>query len=261
MAKQISDFRSDPIVIIPAIDLRHGKCVRLSQGRKQAATVYDGDPIRVAKDFERDGAQLIHLVDLDGAFGEGRQSRDIAIRIIQSVCVPVQFGGGLREIEDVDELINAGANRVVIGTLAAESPQILEKLVKRFGGRIVVGIDARDGEVRTRGWESHDNVRAVDLARRVAQTGVERIVYTDVSRDGMLSGPNIEQTQLIARESGLKVTASGGISSLSDIERLCAAADDSEIDSVIVGKALYERRFTLKEALELMQCQGSRRSV
>jgi len=251
MSKQISNFKPYQIMIIPAIDLRRGQCVRLSQGRKDAATVYDSDPIKVAKDFERDGAQLIHLVDLDGAFGEGRQSRDIAIRIIKSVSVPIQFGGGLREIEDVDELIAAGASRVVIGTMAAESPQSLEKLVKSFGGRIVVGIDARDGEVRTRGWESHDKVRAVDLARRVAQAGVERIVYTDVSRDGMLSGPNIEQTQLIARESGLKVTASGGISSLSDIQRLCAAADDSEIDSVIVGKALYEGRFTLKEALSL----------
>jgi phosphoribosylformimino-5-aminoimidazole carboxamide ribotide isomerase len=241
------------MLIIPAIDLRHGKCVRLSQGRKDAATIYDSDPIAVAKAFERDGAKLIHIVDLDGAFGEGRQSRDIALCIIQSVSVPVQFGGGLREVRDVDELIKAGANRVVIGTLAAESPSILEKLVTTFDDRLVVGIDARDCEVRTRGWESRGKILAVDLARRVAQAGVKRIVYTDVLRDGMLSGPNIEQTVRVARESGLRVTASGGISSLADIERLRAAANDTEIDSVIVGKALYEGRFTLKDALSLMK--------
>jgi len=242
------------MLIIPAIDLRNGKCVRLSQGRKDAATVYDSDPIAVAKGFERDGAELIHVVDLDGAFGEGRESRSLALRIIRSVSVPVQFGGGLREIQDVDELINAGARRVVIGTLAAESPQILEKLVISFGDRIVVGIDARDGEVRTRGWESPGKVLAVDLARRVAKAGVGRIVYTDVSRDGMLRGPSIEQTQHIARESGLRVTASGGISSLRDIERLRDAAVDTGIDSVIVGKALYEGRFTLREVFSLMNC-------
>jgi len=222
------------------------------QGRKDAATVYDNDPIQIAESFEKDGAQWIHVVDLDGAFGEGRLSRDIALRIIRSLSVPVQFGGGLREIGDVDELINAGANRVVIGTVAAESPQILEKLVTVFGDRIVVAIDARDDEVKTRGWEAHGKILAVDLAARVAQAGVSRIIYTDVSRDGMLSGPNIEQTRRIALESGLKVTASGGISSLEDIGRLRAAADGTRIDSVIVGKSLYEGRFTLREALAVM---------
>ena len=240
------------MLIIPAIDLRNGKCVRLSQGRKDAATVYDNDPIQVAEAFEKDGAQLIHVVDLDGAFGEGRQSRETALRIIRSLSVPVQFGGGLRDISDVDELINAGANRVVIGTVAAESPSILEKLVTAFGDRIVVGIDARDGEVKTRGWEAHGKILAVDLAVRVAEAGVSRIIYTDVSRDGMLSGPNIEQTRQIALESGLKVTASGGISSLEDIGRLRIAADGTRIDSVIVGKALYEGRFTLRDAFALM---------
>jgi phosphoribosylformimino-5-aminoimidazole carboxamide ribotide isomerase len=173
------------------------------------------------------------------------------LRIIRSVAVPVQFGGGLREVGDVDELINGGANRVVIGTLAAESPEILVELVTTFGSRIVVGIDAHEGEVRTRGWESHGKILAADLARRVAHAGVRRIVYTDVSRDGMLSGPNIEQTKRIARESGLKVTASGGVSSLADLELLRDAAVDTSIDSVIVGKALYEGRFTLREALSL----------
>jgi phosphoribosylformimino-5-aminoimidazole carboxamide ribotide isomerase len=200
------------MLIIPAIDLRQGKCVRLAQGRKEAATAYAPDPISVAKAFEADAARMLHVIDLDGAFGEGQSlNRDVAKRIIHSVSVPVQFGGGLRTI--------------------------------------VVGIDSRDGQVMTRGWEKHGQIEAVELARRIAGAGVERIVYTDVARDGMLTGPNIEQTCLIARESGLKVTASGGVSSLEDIERL-RRVTEAGVDSVIVGKALYEGRFTLKEALQ-----------
>ena len=238
------------MLIIPAIDLRQGKCVRLVQGRKDAATAYDSDPIAVAQSFEADGARMLHLVDLDSAFGE-RQSvnRDVAKRIINSVSIAVQFGGGMRTIADVEELTQAGANRVVIGTLAAEAPETLAMLVERFGPRIVVGIDSRDGQVMTRGWEKAGKIEAVELARCIAHLGVERIVYTDVSRDGMLTGPNIEQTCLIARESGLKVTVSGGVSSLQDIEQVRRTSAYG-VDSVIVGKALYERRFTLKEALQ-----------
>jgi phosphoribosylformimino-5-aminoimidazole carboxamide ribotide isomerase len=243
--------RKKRMLIIPAIDLRQGKCVRLAQGRKDVATAYGRDPIAVAQAFEAEGARMIHVVDLDAAFGEGLSvNRDVAKRIFRSVSVPVQFGGGMRSIEDVEEVISAGANRVVIGTLAAESPETLVSLVERFGRRIAVGIDSRDGQVMTRGWEEHGHVEAVELARRIASLGVDRIVYTDVARDGMLTGPNIEQTCLIARESGLKVTASGGVSSLEDIERL-ARVSESGIDSVIVGKAFYEARFTLKEALEI----------
>ncbi len=237
------------MLIIPAIDLREGKCVRLAQGRKDAATAYDRDPIAVAQAFEADGARMLHVVDLDGAFGEGESlNRDVAKRIIHSVSIPVQFGGGMRTTDDVEELILAGANRVVIGTLAAESPKTLATLVECFGPRIVVGIDSRDGRVMTRGWEEHGQLEAVELARRIASMGVGRIVYTDVARDGMLTGPNIEQTCLIARESGLKVTASGGVSSLEDVVRL-RRVSECGVDSVIVGKALYEGRFTLKQAI------------
>jgi phosphoribosylformimino-5-aminoimidazole carboxamide ribotide isomerase len=236
------------MLIIPAIDLRRGKCVRLAQGCKEATTVYDRDPIGVAQAFKDDGAQMLHVVDLDGAFGETQHSRDVAKRIIRSVTVPVQFGGGMRTIDDVEELIASGASRVVIGTLAVESPETLERLVELFGSRIAVGIDARDGQVRTRGWEEASSVDAVDLARRVTAVGVERIIYTDVARDGMLTGPNIEQTCLIAREAGVRVTASGGVSCLADIDRL-RRVSEAGVDSVIVGKALYAGRFTLKEAL------------
>ncbi len=237
------------MLIIPAIDLQKGKCVRLAQGRKEAATVYDSDPIKVAKDFELAGARMLHIVDLDAAFSDRASPNRCLLReIIQAIEIPVQFGGGLRNSDDVKEVIELGVTRVVIGTLAVESPETLKELVHIFGSdRIVVGIDAKDGEVMVRGWEQKGKMRAVDLAHVVAKAGVERIIYTDVARDGMLTGLNIEQTLLIARESGLKITASGGVSSLEDIKRLKQLSAFG-VDSVIIGKALYEGRFTLAEA-------------
>jgi len=237
------------MLIIPAIDLQNGKCVRLSQGRKDAPIVYNDDPITVAKDFELAGAQLLHIVDLDAAFSDsGSSNRDLLGQIIRATEIPVQFGGGLRTAKDVEEMIKLGVSRAIVGTLAVESPETVADLVRDFGSdRIAVGIDAKDGEVMVRGWEQRGKIRAAELARIVAQAGVERIIYTDVARDGMLVGPNVEQTRLLARESGLKVTASGGVSSLADLERLKHQAPFG-VDSVIVGKALYERRFTFAEA-------------
>lgn len=237
------------MLIIPAIDLRDGRCVRLTQGRKQETTVYDDDPVAIARGFEAEGAQALHVVDLDGAFADANaMNRKVVREIIRAVRIPAQFGGGLRTIEDVEQLIEHGAARVIIGTLAAKSPELLEKLVQLFGPRISVGIDARDGAVLTHGWEQAGALSALELARRVADVGVERIIYTDVARDGMLGGLNLEQTCAIARASGLRVTASGGVSSLADLEAL-RGIEEPRVDSVIVGKALYEGRFTLKEAL------------
>jgi phosphoribosylformimino-5-aminoimidazole carboxamide ribotide isomerase len=239
------------MLVIPAIDLKEGRCVRLTQGRRSDVKVYDADPVDVAKSFEDAGARMIHVVDLDGAFeGPNSINRKVVRRIIRAVEIPVQFGGGLRSVHDVQQMIEYGAAQVVIGTLAAESPETLELFVQLFGFRIAVGIDARNGQVVTHGWEKEGKISAIDLARRVADAGVDRIVYTDVTRDGTLTGVNVEQTCAIARESGLKVTASGGVSSLDDIRRL-KAARSCGIDSVIVGKALYEGRFTLQEALRI----------
>ena len=237
------------MLIIPAIDLQNGKCVRLSQGRKDAPIVYNDDPITVAKDFELAGAQLLHIVDLDAAFSDsGSPNRDLLGQIIRAIEIPVQFGGGLRTAKDVEEMIKLGVRRAIVGTLAVESPETVADLVRDFGNdRIAVGIDAKNGEVMVRGWKQRGKISAAELARIVAQAGVERIIYTDVTRDGMLMGPNVEQTRLLARESGLKVTASGGVSSLADLERLKHLAPFG-VDSVIVGKALYERRFTFAEA-------------
>lgn len=238
------------MLVIPAIDLQNGNCVRLSQGRKETATVYDSDPVKVARDFELAGARMLHVVDLDAAFSDSHSpNRRLLLQIIKAITIPVQFGGGLRTVDDVKAVFETGVGRAIVGTLAVESPQILEQLVQLFSGdRIAVGIDAKDGEVMVRGWETQGKIRAVDLAQAVARAGVERIIYTDVNNDGMLTGLNLEQTLLLARESGLKVTASGGVSSLEDLKQLKALSAFG-VDSVIVGKALYEGRFSFAEAL------------
>lgn len=239
------------MLVIPAIDLKNGRCVRLLQGRKSEMTVYNENPVEVAKEFAAAGAEMIHVVDLDGAFnGAESPNRTVVKEIVETIDVPVEFGGGIRSLADVQELCSAGVARVVLGTVAAESPLLLKDFVDKFAARVCVGIDARDGRVMTRGWESATPLHAVELARSVAECGVERIVYTDIARDGMLSGPNIEQTLAVARAANIKVTASGGVASLDDIKRL-RDAGDTRLDSVIVGKALYEGKFKLEEALSL----------
>ncbi len=239
------------MLVIPAIDLHQGKCVRLTQGRKDAATVYDGDPVNVAKAFEASGARMLHIVDLDGAFAETNlRNREVLGEIIRAIDIPIQFGGGLRAIKDVGLVIELGVARAVIGTVAVESPGLLMKMLDLFGSKhIAVGIDALNGKVMTRGWESQGSISALTLARRVVALGVGRVVYTDIQRDGTLTGLNINQTCMIAG-AGLKVTASGGIASLADLKSL-KAVNNCHIDSVIVGKALYEGRFTLEEAVKL----------
>ena len=237
--------------IIPAIDLKNGRCVRLTQGSKADVTVYDENPVAVARSFAAAGADLIHIVDLDGAFqgGESR-NREVLEKIVESVAAPIEFGGGIRSREEVQHLCDLGIKRVVLGTVAAESPAHLREFVNRFSSKICVGIDARDGHVMTRGWETATRVMAVELARVVANCGVERIVYTDIARDGTLTGPNIEQTLAVARAANVNVTASGGVSSLDDLKRLRDLAEPL-LDSVIVGKALYEGKFKLEEALRV----------
>ena len=238
------------MLIIPAIDLRAGKCVRLTQGRRDATKVYDTDPVEVAKRFQQAGARMLHIVDLDGAFSEGNSpNRRLLGEIVRAIDIPVQFGGGIRSRRDAKQVLDLGASRLVIGTMAIEAPETLTKMLHQFAPQqIAVGIDARNGQVVTRGWQTDGQVPALVLAREFAALGAERIIYTDVQRDGMLTGLNVDQTCLIARETGLKVTASGGISSLEDLRQL-KAASACGIDSVIVGKALYEGRFTLQDAL------------
>jgi len=238
------------VQIIPAIDLKDGRCVRLSQGQKDTSKTYSEDPVAVAHAFVAAGAEILHIVDLDAAFSNGESpNRSVVKQIAGAINVPIQFGGGLRTVFDVERVIDAGVSRVVIGTLATQSVETLQKLLDRFGSRVCVGIDARNDLVMTHGWEMANNVSPSNLAAAVARLGVERIIYTDIKRDGMLSGPNIEETVALARTARVRVTASGGVSSVDDIQRL-VAADEPLVDSVIVGRALYEGRFTLEEALQ-----------
>ncbi len=236
------------MIIIPAIDLRSGRCVRLTQGRKDQQKIYDSDPVAVAERFEQDGAQLLHIVDLDAAFGEDNTVNQRVLRaLLHRTNIAIQLGGGLRHTADVDRAIELGVHRVVLGTVAVEHPEILEQMIRLSPQHIVVGIDANHGQVVTHAWETKQSMNAVDLARRVARAGVQRVVYTDVQRDGMLTGPNIAQACRIAA-TGVIVTASGGVASLNDIQAINSSSDCG-IDSVIVGKALYEGRFTLPEAI------------
>ena len=246
----------ETMIVLPAIDLKNGRCVRLLQGRKSDMTVYNDNPVEVARQFASAGAEMIHVVDLDGAFNEaGSPNRAVVRQIVEAVDVPIEFGGGVRTIDDVRQLCDAGVSRVVLGTLAAESPDALKQFVDEFSAQICVGIDARDGRVMTRGWESATPLLATDLARSAAECGVKRIIYTDIARDGMLGGPNIQQTLAVAEAANVSVTASGGVSSLDDIKRL-KDARDSRIDSVIVGKALYEGKFKLEEAILAADLRG-----
>jgi phosphoribosylformimino-5-aminoimidazole carboxamide ribotide isomerase len=236
------------MIIFPAIDMRHGKCVRLLQGRADQETVYFEDPVAVAQRWEAAGAAWLHLVDLDGAMSEGSGNRAIAKRIFAALRIPVQFGGGLRAMNDLDEILEAGAARVVMGTAAVQRPEFLAEAVQRFGGRIVVGIDARDGRVATHGWNQVGSLEAAAFAQTLARSGVQRVVYTDISKDGMLAGPNLEATRRLAADSRLKVIASGGVASLDDLRAL-RGLEGFGVEGAIVGKALYERRFTLQEAI------------
>ena len=239
------------MIVIPAIDLKNGLCVRLMQGRKSDVTVYNEDPVAVAKEFAAAGAEMIHVVDLDGAFREaGSPNRAMLKKIVDTVDVPIEFGGGVRSLDDVQQLCDAGVARVVLGTVAVESPDCLKDFVERFATKICVGIDARDGRVMSRGWETSTPTTAIDLARLVAGASVKRIIYTDIARDGTLSGPNIDQTLAVACAANINVTASGGVSSLDDIKRLRDAGEPL-LDSVIVGKAIYEGKFRLEEAIDI----------
>ena len=238
------------MIVIPAIDLRGGRCVRLQQGVASAETVYSENPVKMAKRWCDEGAEMIHIVNLDAAFNkDDRDNLKALENILYEVEVPVQFGGGVRTMDDVRRLDELGATRIVIGTTAIENPHLLQNIIDEFGSTIVVGIDARDGIVALRGWEKMSNINAVDFAQKVADMGVERIVYTDIARDGMLSGINLEATRAIAQASGIHVTASGGVATLDDIYAV-KELEQYGVDSVIVGKALYEGVFTLGEALD-----------
>ncbi len=238
------------MIIIPAIDLRGGRCVRLTQGQASAETVYSENPVAVAKRWQAAGAEMLHIVNLDGAMNLDDSKNLRALDdILYAINLPIQFGGGVRSIDDVQKLDDLGVTRIVVGTAAIENPLLLQSMLDEFGSTIVVGIDARNGLVALRGWQKTADITALDLAQKVADMGVERIVYTDIARDGMMGGINLEATREIAEVSGLKVTASGGVATLDDIYSV-KELEEFGVDSLIIGKALYEGSFTLEDALD-----------
>lgn len=244
-----------PFDIFPAIDLRGGRVVRLEEGRDEAQKAYGEDPVEQARAFEAAGAQHLHVVDLDAAFGDG-DHREVIAAIVEAVAIPVQVGGGLREDGIVDAMLDSGVSRVIIGSAAVERPEWVDELVGRCGAeRIVAGIDARDGEVRTRGWVEGSGQRAEEVAARMAASGVRTLIYTNIARDGMLSGPDIEASARLAKAAGVEVIVSGGVGTLDHIRDTMRSAYRG-LSGIIVGKALYEERFTLKEALEATRAQA-----
>ena len=238
------------MIIIPAVDIKNGKCVRLLQGRMDDETVYSDDPHAMASKWTRLGAQLIHVIDLDGAFAKIPQNMGSIRKILQSVNVPIQLGGGIRNEETVHMYLEMGVKRVIIGTGAIKKPQFVKKVCKTYPGQIVVGIDARNGKVAIDGWTQTTRIEAMELAKEFEDCGVAAINFTDIHRDGMQTGPNLDAILRLAEAVSIPVVASGGVSSIEDIKNLLPL-ETAGVTGVIIGKALYSGKLDLKEALDL----------
>lgn len=239
------------MLVIPAIDLKDGQCVRLKQGRMDDATAYGDDPVAMAARWVEAGARRLHLVDLNGAF-EGKPINGEAVTAIARAYpdLPIQIGGGIRSAETIEYYLAAGVSYVIIGTKAVKEPAFVGEMCRQFPGHVIVGLDAHDGFVATDGWAEVSTLKAVDLAKRFADDGVTSIVYTDIARDGMMQGVNVEATAALARDGGLPVIASGGVTDLADIRALAEVADDGIIGA-ITGRAIYEGSLDVAQAQTL----------
>lgn len=235
------------MIILPAIDLRDGKCVRLYQGKFEKSEVVGEDPLKVALEFRRVGAEYIHMVDLDGALNGKIKNLDVILNIVKTVGIPVELGGGIRDMETVDMLVEGGVSRVILGTAALKNPDFVKKAVKRHGDKIAVGIDAKDKKVAVNGWLDVSSVDYIDFARQMENIGVKTIIFTDISKDGTLQGPNIEQLSEINDNVGCNIIASGGIKNIDDLKHI----SEMGIYGAITGKAIYSGNIDLKEAIEL----------
>lgn len=236
--------------IYPAIDLRGGNCVRLVKGDFSRETIYSRDPGAMAREWAAAGASSIHVVDLDGALaGESRNLTAIRA-IMEQGGIPIEVGGGIRNMSHIERLLTAGVHQVILGSAAVKDPQLVKDACRAYPGRIVVGIDAKNGDVAVEGWEASGHIQAEELAKKMADAGVERIIFTDIARDGMLSGVNVEATVAVAKASGLKVTASGGVASLEDLKILKKRETDG-VEGCIIGKALYTGAIDLRQAVAI----------
>lgn len=235
--------------IYPAIDMRGGKCVRLLQGDYDKETVYGDSPFEMAKKFASEGAEWIHMVDLDGARDGKRVNDKFVIQAAQELGVNVQIGGGIRSEADINHYLENGVTRVIIGSIAVSNPEFAEEMVRKYGAEIAIGLDAKNGLVATHGWLNTSEVTALELGKRFADAGAETFIFTDIATDGTLAGPNVDATRQLAIETGKSVIASGGVSSLDDLAAIRQLSEDG-VSGAIVGKAIYEGRFTVKSALE-----------
>ena len=240
------------MILFPAIDIRNGRCVRLTEGKFECETVFAEDPAEMAVRWADAGAEYLHVVDLDGALAGQSSNTEVIKRILAKVKIPVQVGGGIRTLANIEKMLALGVTRVILGSVAVRDPELVREACQKFPGQVVVGIDAKNGEVAVEGWGIVGGIGAVELAKKMAAVGVEHIIFTDISRDGMLSGVNVEATAELAKASGVKVIASGGVSSLADIKALQAHAADG-IEGCIIGKAIYTGALDLKEALAALK--------
>ena len=234
------------MLILPAIDLRNGKCVNLVQGRAGEETIFSDQPVEMAKQWQQGGAEYLHLVDLDGAFGKTPDNLHIVKEIVEALQFPVQLGGGIRTMEKLDDVLALGVTRAILGTVALKNPSLVEAACKKYGSRIAVGIDAKDGMVATEGWLDVSEKPALAFAKEMEDCGVQTIIYTDIKSDGMLQGPNLETTEAIADAVSVDVIASGGITSIQDVEILNTIG----VHGAIVGRALYTGALDLRAAID-----------
>jgi phosphoribosylformimino-5-aminoimidazole carboxamide ribotide isomerase len=242
------------VILFPAIDLKEGRCVRLIQGDMDQATIFNDDPADQAKQFEDQGFEWLHIVDLDGAFAGKPMNSDAIRAITRRITIPIQLGGGIRTMKTVENWLDHGITRVIIGTAAVKDPAFVREAARNFAGHIAVGIDARDGRVAVDGWAQLSEMSSIELGQRFQDAGVSAIIYTDISRDGLLKGLNIESTLALAQALTIPVIASGGLASLDDIERL-TNPDCAILEGAITGRALYDGRLDAKAALSLINAR------
>ena len=238
------------MIIFPAIDIRGGKCVRLLKGDFNQETVFSDSPADMARKWQAQGAEYLHLVDLDGALAGSSQNLNAIEEILQAVDIPTELGGGIRSMEQIDQLLAMGITRVILGSVAVKNPDLVREACAKYGERIVVGIDAKDGIVAVEGWGKSGNIGVIELAQKMQEAGVKTIIYTDISRDGTLSGVNVEATVKLAQESGVKIVASGGVKSLEDIKAL-KKQEAVGIEGVIAGKSIYMGTLDLAAAIKI----------